>query len=936
VERVARAVRTLDEPYRTAILLRYFEDLPPPAIAARLGAPLETVRTRLRRGLALLRERLDRDHRGDRRRWSLLLLPLARRPEPAAAGPALAAGAAGAILVTLKTKAAVAAVLVLVAAGSTIRLAAPGPDADSSRGDAPGPVAAAVGIASAPSSASAPAPVPPDESARGESVATPASAPDVCVTGLVVDGETGAPVGGARVVLVYGRVLGDAEAEPSATTDADGRFRIEEIGDRRLGTDALLVRAEGYAEAMHSVYGWRTRLRPGEPLDLGEFRLERGARVAGRVIDADGRAVPGATLLFCRDTPLTIPASFAPNHAREAAVADAEGRFALERVPSAKGPTLPHTLFALSGDRFGWRMLPPVAGRKDLDGFDVRLAPTAAAEVTVLGPDGRPIEGATVVAEPHFPPLGAEPRQRAAHDLWVRDPRLQAIFVGRSDATGRLRFDRLPVDGDSCVYDFVASAGGMDRGWRDDARVAPGATVPVEIQLAAATESSLSGSIRGRDGAPIAGAEVNFVGRRAKSDAEGNYRVDGVRAADMNFDPWVVVEAAGFANAARVFRRPERWDRGGVDFVLDPAVPLKGVVADEEGRPVQGTQVTLMVADVGVETVHSGPDGRFEMRAAAGREARLSVHPPEPFADWLAPDVPPIPADGSEVRVVLRRAPPGTRVVVEVRDAATGRPLDPTRVELHLVDWRNSPRHYGVPPRIESGRAVFERVLPGAWIAWVSAPGSAPARREFRVEPGAAETSVTVPCAPTGTVRGRLEGAGRLERRGMVFLSLVGVESLPQWVELESAPDLINAANVETDGSFRVEGAPPGPMRIRTEFPGFRGETEVEVLPGAEVEAVIRLQAMGRASFRPAGPPPGPVVEVRFAPVDGAWGRWTSFHGRDGRIPEWTPNVPPGRVRWEARFREKYTESASDAAAFASGVFEVKAGETVEVPIPVR
>src|SRR5688572_30292779 len=37
VERVARAVRTLGEPYRSAILLRYFEDLPVAAVAARLG-----------------------------------------------------------------------------------------------------------------------------------------------------------------------------------------------------------------------------------------------------------------------------------------------------------------------------------------------------------------------------------------------------------------------------------------------------------------------------------------------------------------------------------------------------------------------------------------------------------------------------------------------------------------------------------------------------------------------------------------------------------------------------------------------------------------------------------------------------------------------------------------------------------------------------------
>jgi RNA polymerase sigma-70 factor (ECF subfamily) len=61
--RVLRAVDDLDEPYRSAIRLRFFEDLPPTLIAERLRVPTETVRTRLKRGLAMIRARWFEDPR---------------------------------------------------------------------------------------------------------------------------------------------------------------------------------------------------------------------------------------------------------------------------------------------------------------------------------------------------------------------------------------------------------------------------------------------------------------------------------------------------------------------------------------------------------------------------------------------------------------------------------------------------------------------------------------------------------------------------------------------------------------------------------------------------------------------------------------------------------------------------------------------------------
>ena len=112
-QRVVEAVQTLDEPYRSTLLLRYFEGLSRGRIAEELGIPVATVSTRLQRGLAKLRERLDRAHGGDRGAWVRgLVLLLAKDPLP----PLLPVG--GGVLgggTTLGTLAKVGVALVLLA-----------------------------------------------------------------------------------------------------------------------------------------------------------------------------------------------------------------------------------------------------------------------------------------------------------------------------------------------------------------------------------------------------------------------------------------------------------------------------------------------------------------------------------------------------------------------------------------------------------------------------------------------------------------------------------------------------------------------------------------------------------------------------------------------------------------------------------------------------
>ncbi|MCR9245071.1 MAG: sigma-70 family RNA polymerase sigma factor [bacterium] len=104
--RVVDAVMRLDELYRAAVLLRYWEDLPPREVARRLDLPVETVRTRLKRGLAQLRLRLDQDFDG-RGAWVAPLLALhggrdfvATTVEPSIPVPGGGGGLAAATCVT--------------------------------------------------------------------------------------------------------------------------------------------------------------------------------------------------------------------------------------------------------------------------------------------------------------------------------------------------------------------------------------------------------------------------------------------------------------------------------------------------------------------------------------------------------------------------------------------------------------------------------------------------------------------------------------------------------------------------------------------------------------------------------------------------------------------------------------------------------------------
>jgi len=205
--RVVLAVLDLAEPYRTTVILRFLEELPPREVARRLGVKVETVRTRTKRALARLREKLDGEY-GERKTWSLALLPLAlpRR----AAGPLL-----GALLVDTKAKLLAAAALCALAALLWSWRASSAPAADVPRTTQRAGAGTTAREAAPAGAAAVAAPV---------AEAVPAYPEGTTIAGRVV--ADGVPLEGAYVCLTRGK---DLVARVEAT-DAFGRFAFAEAG----------------------------------------------------------------------------------------------------------------------------------------------------------------------------------------------------------------------------------------------------------------------------------------------------------------------------------------------------------------------------------------------------------------------------------------------------------------------------------------------------------------------------------------------------------------------------------------------------------------------------------------------------------------------------------------------------------------------------------
>lgn len=317
--RIVGAVLDLEEPYRSTILLRFFEDLPPREIARRQGVPTTTVHSRLKRGLAHLRERLD-DSRGA---WFALLAPLASKNQSPLALTV------GGVIVNAKVTLAVVSVAVLATVVAIAQL--------DDGGQAPVSRAAAVASDAPPPASS--------DSLSGE--------------------LEGARAGAERVEIAAAGIRADSDDASVAASPALHRVRGRVIDSGGTAVAGLALAFEGGAEtiAAHSRAGgsfeFETAAANGtvtahDPrfatVRSGQYRASSSfepivivapaIEVGGIVFDPQRIPLRGARVS------LALPDGFATRFGEilEAtrvlewpALSDENGRFTLGRVPQIEG-----------------------------------------------------------------------------------------------------------------------------------------------------------------------------------------------------------------------------------------------------------------------------------------------------------------------------------------------------------------------------------------------------------------------------------------------------------------------------------------------------------------------------------------------------------------------------------------------------------------------
>jgi len=597
-EDLTRELLALPEPYRTTLARRYFDELSIEQIAKRERAPLKTVKIRLERGRALLRERLRRKHGHDLSGLAPLLLAPALRD--AAAGGALGT-LTGTMLMTNKLLLGSLAVLGVLAA---LWLWRPSEAAH------PQPQIAG---------AQNPSTVELDDEAEPQAVASARSTTETTSTAAPIEQaqvrcdlrvkvlfSDGAPAKGIAILVRRDDSALDVprHALASARADANGEASFEglPLGDVLVEVDrGKWERARIEADATQEVV----------------LQLERGVDVIGVVRDAAGHAVAGAEIWL---TARYHPYDWAGMN--RIAVSGPDGRFQARALHESQslGATLsgrsPSELVDLDlADRS--RMPVEVELVLNKDGVDLRGVVRDSA--------GAALAGAWVCAGQRN--MRATPRpDHSYEEKWL--PRSV-----RTDAHGRFELLGLPA----AQLRFEVQARGHAL-WSEQLDTSDGRSREHAVQLHAS--AAIAGLVTDGDGHAIVNAFVRAYPTRLSvaflgtgqyddpslfgspfciSDADGRYRLEGAPVGSVHAYatpsrlPKDAMQALARASAelATIAGETTEWNAR-----VERGPTIRGRVLYADGKPMSSTFISAQPSDTSDErervVFHTGDEGRFE------------------------------------------------------------------------------------------------------------------------------------------------------------------------------------------------------------------------------------------------------------------------------------------------------------------------------------
>ncbi len=792
-QRVATMVLALDEPLRSTLLLRYYEGLSAAEIARAQGVPAGTVRWRIKQALDQVRARLDDDHEGDRKRWVLLVAPLA--PPIAPAAPAVGTLLLKGLAVKSGTKlAALVAVLIALVAGTRYA---------GLWGQGKPKPAAVVAVKDARVAAVAagrdPTREPDGGPAGGDRMRLfrdddPRGA--LRLEGVVIDdGDQG--VGGARVAI-------DASPPIIVETETDGSFVFEGLIARDYRVEATA--ADGYAGPA------RLRLTAkAEPVTL---RLRKGGVVEVVVTDRDGgKAVEGAAV------ELRAPLAWR-------GVTGADGVATLRGVGSvwapvavtARGFAPAAVMMSTSGDP-----LAPVR-------VAVTLGRGAAVAGRVIDDGGKPVAGARVTAA-----LASEP-------FPVIDPRKDGVVSG---ADGAFTLPALAAG----TYRLMASDASHAAA-TSTPFVVDGVSPRHGFELVVTAGGVIKGVVTDGAGQPVGAADVRVVTRghvdwrprrQAFTDNDGRFTIAGLPRRAVEVVAWHPSGASAITAADLVTKRDHD-----VTLVLDVTGAIAGAVVDAAGEPVGDAQVIAepvwsggtadrsawqvrgvqqAVTDAGGQFRFAGlPAGSYSVRAARPAAAEHAL--------WQGKGMTAKPGD-----------PPLT-LVLAADGGVTGKVAfaDGKPPALFTVEVGGG---HAVPVASKDGS--FSADAPAGTVSVrIAGPGFVPRRADATVEDGKRADLGTITVEAGRSVSGVVldaDGAPVAGARVAAGALLTGGGG-----ELYIEDESINARSTETDvdGRYLLTGFGPHALTVVGGKDGAGRSSSVAVARGPDSAVVdLVLQPVG-------------------------------------------------------------------------------------------
>lgn len=569
-ELLVRAVRGLDEPFRSTIVARYFEGLDTPDIARRMNVDVGTVRSRLSRATTRLRERLTSDFGGDTEAWRSMLLPFVTGAAKGACATTVASGA------TIKNVAAASVAILLFVTTAYLIV---------DRDDSIEGNLATIGSGGPDIS---PLQTPRRDVTKGD--ASPAALTDdrdaaatTSIRALLRDARR-SPVVAARLEWMDQRRL-----VASQTTDAEGKVALQ----ASTRPTRVLVIASNHASTVFDVPA------DSESIDL---TLPGECAIAGR-ITVDGRP-PGYEfdIEFHGDVTKSF---FLPSEVERSIWSRdieidpigrvlADGTFRVEGLSSsASGRIFLPQQFTIATVPLKEPIIHFDAPREDIL-IDVGVVQSIVGRVVDAA--GQPVEKCLAIAE--F--LGKEDRR--AFGSMCR------MWCTKLD--GRFRLDLRTQATRSVDLQFRWRGRNVIRKITD---LGPGVTDLGDIAIPRGRDVTLN--VHRADGSAIAGAVAAFSeGARTKppaaADLDGRIVLDDVAGVSIELE----VAARGFRTQFVTWteKSPDV-----VDVVLEPTNELSVKVVDDEGRPIERANVRMRAL---VKDARSAIDADPESRTVRGND----------------------------------------------------------------------------------------------------------------------------------------------------------------------------------------------------------------------------------------------------------------------------------------------------------------------------